>query len=298
MRLLPLLALTLLVACPTDEPDPQPAPGDPIWFPITIGEDVDRPAEVRGPSEVTTTDPGLPVVFVLHGFGTTALVQEEVIFHFSDRIEQDRFLVVLPDGTRDDDGRQFWNATPACCDFDDHGVDDVGYLVGLLEELSSVAPVDPDRVYFAGHSNGGFMSYRMACDRPDLVAAIMPLAGSTFLTAEECLVGDPVSVLHVHPELDDSVPYDGEPDWHPSAIEVAERWAARAGCDVAAATDGEPLDLLFSPDGAETRVLEFRQGCQEGKVVDLWTVEGTGHVPTFGGAFPDAVIPWLLSRSR
>ena len=297
MRLLPLLAL-LLIACPTVEPEPEPEVGDPIWFPITIGEAVDRPAEVRGPTEVTTTDAGLPVVFVLHGFGTTGLVQEEVIFHFSDRIEQDRFLLVLPDGTRDSEGRRFWNATPACCDFDDTGVDDVGYLVGLLDELAAVAPVDPDRVYFTGHSNGGFMSYRMACDRPDLVAGIMPLAGSTYLTAEECLVGDPVSVLHVHPELDDSVLYEGEPGWTPSALEAAERWAGRAGCDVGAAADGEPLDLLLSPDGAETLVLEFREGCQDGKVVDLWTVQETGHVPTFGVAFADAVIPWLLERTR
>ena len=297
MRLLPLLALILLVACPTVEAEPEPEPGDPLWFPITIGEGVDRPAEVRGPADVTTTDPGLPVIFVLHGFGTTGLVQEEVIFHFSDRIEQDRFLLVLPDGTKNGDGTRFWNATPACCGFGSD-VDDVGYLLGLLDELAEVAPVDPERVYFTGHSNGGFMSYRMACERPDLIAAIMPLAGSTFLTGQECAVGDPVSVLHIHPELDDSVLYDGEAGWYPPAIDVVERWAGRAGCDVEAAVQGEPLDLLNNPDGAETRVLEFREGCQGGKVVDLWTVQETGHVPTFGGAFPDAVIPWLLSRSR
>ena len=40
----------------------------------------------------------------------------------------------------------------------------------IVDEAIAVRPIDPDRVYFFGHSNGGFMSHRFACDRADLVA--------------------------------------------------------------------------------------------------------------------------------
>lgn len=271
-------------------------PRDPVDWPLTVGLASERPAEVRGP-EGWTGEEALPVVFVLHGFGADAILQETFVFRFSKRIEADRFLLVLPDGTENAEGHRFWNATDSCCNFHGSDVDDVGYLMGLLDELESDYAIDSDRVYFTGHSNGGFMSFRLACEHPERIAAIMPLAGSTWLDPDDCSSGAPVSVLDVHGTEDTSVQYDGEDD-HPSAPDTAARWAARAGCDTSAAGTGEPLDLIDSADGTETTVLEYRTGCEDGKVVDLWTLEGIGHLPIFSDAFADHVIPWLLERTR
>ena len=58
-------------------------------------------------------------------------------------------------------------------------MDDVGYLRALVREALEVRPIDPDRVYVFGHSNGGFMSYRLASELADEVAAIAVLAGSS-----------------------------------------------------------------------------------------------------------------------
>ncbi|MEE2827964.1 MAG: alpha/beta hydrolase-fold protein [Myxococcota bacterium] len=289
----------LLLACscgaPADAPPEELPPGTPVLWPLTIGLEEERPAEVRGPAGWTGTE-ALPVVFVLHGYGASATMQETFVFRFTNRIELDRFLLVLPEGATDSQGRQFWNATDVCCDFDHSGIDDVGYLAGLLDELESNYNIDSSRVYFTGHSNGGFMSYRMACEHPERIAGILSLAGSSWGEPDDCRVGDPVSVLHVHGTEDDSVLYAGEEN-QPGAAEAAARWAERAGCDLSAANSATPLDLVESVPGEETDVLQYRGGCLGGKVVDLWTVNETGHLPIFNTGFADAAVPWLLARS-
>lgn len=292
-----LTAALFLAGCPSDpgepEPEPTPDPGDPIYWPLTVGPE-DREAAVLGPVGWRDGEP-IPVVVLLHGYSAWAEAQE-LLWGLSDRVDADGFALVLPDGTIDAEGNRFWNATPACCGWDS-GVDDVAYLLSIVDDLASQITVDPDRVYFTGHSNGSFMSYRMACEAPDRVAAIAGLAGSTFLTPGECAVGDPVPVLHMHGDLDDRVPYDGRQWQYPSAPDTVARWAERAGCDLGAAEIREPLDLTNGLDGAETTVLAYEQGCVPGVDVQLWTMEGAEHVPIPNDNFAEQVIGWLLSHS-
>jgi Esterase PHB depolymerase len=65
------------------------------------------------------------------------------------------FLYVHPDGSKDSAGDEFWNATEACCDIHGSGIDDSGYLQGLIRDIEAAYSVDPKRVYVVGHSNGG-----------------------------------------------------------------------------------------------------------------------------------------------
>ena len=65
-------------------------------------------------------------------------------------------------------------------------MDDVGYLSGLIAEAEQTYNIDPKRVYLIGHSNGGFMSFRMACEASELITAIVSLAGSTFENPADC----------------------------------------------------------------------------------------------------------------
>ena len=112
-------------------------------------------------------DTSLPLVVLLHGYGATGALQESYM-KFESVAEKNRFILVYPDGTIDSSGRRFWNATDACCDFASAVADDV-YLLSILKEMESNYSVDPKRIYFVGHSNGGFMSYRMACKYPDRI---------------------------------------------------------------------------------------------------------------------------------
>jgi hypothetical protein len=118
-------------------------------------------------------------------------------------------LLIVPEGKVDSDGNRYWNATDYCCDFYRSGVDDVKYITGLVEEAAKYFAVDMKRVYLMGHSNGGFMSHRIACDRSDLVAAIVNVAGATWYDAEKCGDPEPVSVLQVHGTWDTVIYYDG-----------------------------------------------------------------------------------------
>ncbi|MBN94116.1 MAG: hypothetical protein CL928_08590 [Deltaproteobacteria bacterium] len=271
-----------------------PDPCDPVSSPQTLSEGL-RPAEVQGPSDWCADQP-LPVVFLLHGYGASAWLQD-LLFRLNTQVEERSFLLVLPDGTVDAAGSRHWNATPACCDFYGAEVDDVGYLTSLLDELESRFTVDPDRVYFTGHSNGGFMSYRMACEIPERIAAIAPLAGSTFQEEGLCAASQPVSVLHIHPTLDATIPYSGTP-YYPSAEEATRRWAERNGCSTTSSQAGESLDLINSIAGTETRVTDYRVGCEDGFHASLWTIEGAGHVPVLNDGFSQLLLDWLLDHSR
>ena len=93
------------------------------------------------------------------------------------------FLYAFPDGTRDRLGNRFWNASDACCDLFQSGVDDVAYLTAVIDDMSARFHVDAKRIHLVGHSNGGFMSHRYACDRAERVAAFVSLAGDNYKDA-------------------------------------------------------------------------------------------------------------------
>lgn len=276
-----------LIACGQSPVDSVPA--EPIAQPLIVGGD--RPAEVYAPEGWTGEEP-LPVLVALHGYSASAFFVDG-IFHHSDALAVRDHILVLPEGTTDPEGFQFWNATPRCCDNHDSGVDDVGYLTGLLDELESSVAVDTDRVYFTGHSNGGYMSYRMACEIPERIAGVAPMAGGVFADPELCAVGDPVPVLHVHGTTDDRVPYETTGNT-PGAMDAAGRWADRAGCS--GTQDGGTLDLLDGVEGDETLVLDWT-GCAPGQGVSVWTMDGVGHVPVVNQDYPVELLDWLLQRS-
>ena len=119
--------------------------------------------------------PPFPLVVFLHGYNSNAQ-ESESFFAFGDEVEAAGMLYATPNGTQDLLALRFWNATDACCDFFGSGVDDSTYLVNLVAAIDSAVGVDPRRRFFVGHSNGGFMSYRMACDHADEVAAVVSIA--------------------------------------------------------------------------------------------------------------------------
>ena len=85
----------------------------------------------------------------------------------------------------------------------------------------------------------------------------------------------------------------------PGAVELVTRWAERAGCDTAAVVELDPIDLDGLVSGAETTVQRIREGCVDGITVELWTMQGVGHVPRLTPAdFAKRVLAWLLNDAR
>jgi len=276
----------------TGDDDDTSAPCEPMSTEMTIGPS-DRRALLKGPPGWCANRP-MDVVFLLHGYGATGQAQD-FLFRLGDRVEDDNFLLVLPDGTIDASGRRFWNGPPGCCDFFGSGIDDVAYLSGLVEEIATLATISGDKVYFTGHSNGGFMSYRMACERPDIVRGIASLAGSGYPQATDCASTEAVSVLQIHGELDSTIPYAGGVGY-PGAIEVTERWAERAGCSTDTSENSLPLDLVNSLDGDETLVRNYNQDCSGDFSASLWTIQNGPHVPIVNDDFAAELLQWLRAH--
>jgi polyhydroxybutyrate depolymerase len=269
----------------------------------------DRPVTVHVPSGYDPARPA-PLLVLLHGYGSSGH-EHDAYFHLGDAALQRGFLYIHPDGTRDGSGNRFWNATDACCDFDRAGVDDVGYLTGLITAIQATYAVDPKQISLIGHSNGGFMSYRLACVNADVVAAIVSLAGATFADPADCTPSAAIGVLEIHGTADDVIAYDGgaltelgsrspmAP--YPGAEATAAIWARKNGCGDRPSTldDHVDVDADLGTGGSRAEASVARwTGCRPGGAVELWTIPGGGHAPAISDAFPSAVLDFLAAHPK
>jgi poly(3-hydroxybutyrate) depolymerase len=104
---------------------------------------------------------------------------------------------------------------------------DSAYIRALIEAVQGSYPVDPRAIFVGGHSNGGFMSYRLACDHSDLIAGIASIAGAAFnpyvppnhawlpgvgggYVSYSCNPTHPINVLQIHGDADETVSFAGE----------------------------------------------------------------------------------------
>lgn len=186
-----------------------------------------------------------PLVLALHGGGGSAS-QFESTSLLTPKAEAAGYAVAYLDGTG---GAllsiQTWNAGACCGQARDNGVDDVGFVRALIDDLVARYPIDRRRVFATGHSNGGMMSYRLACELADRVAAIAPNASA--LMFDPCAPSRPVPILHAHSKLDENVPYLGgagsgpgtDGITFPETRAMLDAWAARDACPASPQTEAQ-----------------------------------------------------------
>ena len=223
----------------------------------------------------------LPLLLYLHGLGGSgaeALASPEL----RALAQRHRMVLVAPDGNMDREGRRFWNAGGACCNFDGKAVNDVARLEALIFHWTQRPEIDPARVYVVGFSNGGFMAHRLACYLDDRLAAIVSIGGAGRAPEEACAPVSAIAVLEIHGDADPIVRYGGghvldnrAADPHPSAPETFHAWAERLGCSTEAKPKTKAVDLDPRLPGAETTIASYAD-CPHGSV-ELWTVRGGGH---------------------
>jgi polyhydroxybutyrate depolymerase len=148
----------------------------------------------------------VPVVLAFHGGGSNAR-QMEHFCGLTDKAEAEGFVVVYPSGTGRTEQLLTWNGGN-CCGYAQHEkVDDVEFVRKLLDDLERIAKVDADRIYATGMSNGAILSYRLAAELSDRIAAIAPVGGP--MGTKECHPQRPVPVLHFHGTDDKFAPFNG-----------------------------------------------------------------------------------------
>lgn len=246
----------------------------------------DRPVTLQVPAGYDSGKQ-YPLLMVLHGYSASGFVQE-AYFGVKAEVTAGHAFVLAPDGLTDSQGHEYWNADPECCDFDHTNVDDSSYLAGILESVKAAYPID--HVWLIGHSNGGYMSYRMACDHADLVENIVVLAGNAASDPATCNPTKPVEVLHLHGDQDDMVPYAT------SAMRSVDQWAMHDGC-AGTFHAGPSYDLETALAGSETSS-QIADGCPTGIDLELWTIAGAGHVPALTPSFEPTVYQWFLDHPR
>ena len=250
-----------------------------------------------------------PLVILLHGF-TGSGEGEDDYLTVRFRVSTKGFILSTPDGThtpagtlgeggKDLSGVQFWNATDSCCDFAKTGVDDVGYITALVNKLKAQYNVDPNRIYIFGHSNGGFMANRLACETGIKIAGIASLAGGTYKDASSCAHPKPIPYLQIQGVDDKTILYQNAPTYSGGKETVAQ-WRERNGCSAQSET-GPRSDFVFLILGKDTTPESWRN-CSSGKEVDFWTIQPSNvrghnaHVPLFNLNFTDAVLDFLLRQ--
>lgn len=237
----------------------------------------------------------VPLLIALHG-GTGSGDQFQRQSGFDDLAEQNGFIVVFPDGVglgRNEDRLRTWNGGYCCGTAAKQAVDDVGFIDQLIDAIAAEYDVDSTRIFAAGHSNGGIMAYRLACELADRIVAIGLQAGS--LGVDPCEPSQPVSVLHLHGTADENHPIEGgegpksiaDVSFHSAAFSV-ETIAAALSCD---AQPSESTDAA-SPDLAITSWTQ----CSDGVEVRLVAVAGAPH--SWMSDASVAILEFLLNHPR
>lgn len=280
-----LACAPLLAACSSSSMD---ASGPPEPPPIEFGGD--RPVTLQVPDGYDPAKPA-PLLVMLHGYQSSGLVQELYLKLGPEALARG-YLYLTPDGTVDATGARFWNDWPG-----DHGgatVDDVGYLTKLLADVRAAYTVDPGRIFFTGHSNGGAMTYRMACALSDTLAGVAILAGDMPVEpATVCKPSGPLHVLHVHGDEDPAVTYATNAK-NLGAEDCFGFWSEHAGCTGKEAVAS--LDLTNDEAGAETEVTRAT-GCAQGSA-ELWKIVGAGHLPGFGPNYVETLFDYFDAHPR
>ena len=209
---------------------------------------------------------GLPasaaLVVVLHG-GFGSAEQAERSYGWDQLADSEKFVVAYPNGVV-----RAWNVNGAgCCGRPaKEGIDDVAFISAAVADVAKNVGINASRVYATGMSNGGMMSYTVACDTA-LFAAIGPVSGTQ---VDPCRSPHPTSVMAIHGTADPLVPYGGGPGHGfvhlngPPISELNAFWRNVDHCAAPAVTTSGSVTTSTA-------------GCADNHSVVLSTVDGGGH---------------------
>jgi polyhydroxybutyrate depolymerase len=215
-----------------------------------------------------------PMLLALHGGGGDADFQaDDSKYQLISKSEQAGFIAVFPNGySRFPSGiLATWNAGTCCGKAEENEVDDVGFIREIIHRVEHQASIDSKRIFATGMSNGAMMSWRLACEAPE-VRGIAPVEGTD--NTITCTPKRPVPVIEFHAADDPNVPFNGGVGVGPSHTDFVSvpttqaKWVqldraetnarrfltvAGAQCDLhPAKTGGAPVELCLTDTGGHS----------------------------------------------
>lgn len=227
---------------------------------------IDRTYRLYIPEIYNPSTP-VPLIFNLHGYGSNNIEQEQY-GDFRPIADTANFIIAHPNGTQDAGGNRFWNT------FGGSTIDDVGFLSALIDTISSNFNIDHNRIYSTGMSNGGFMSYDLACFLNNRITAVASVTGTmVWPRFNTCEATHPTPVMQIHGTADATVPYNGN-ILFAHIDSLVNYWVDFNGCNPTPGIIQIPdIDTL---DGCTAEQHIFSSG-NAGSSVELFKVIGGGH---------------------
>lgn len=239
-----------------------------------------------------------PLLISLHGLGGSASMQN-LIFDFRPLATEYQFILAVPNGLQGAAGLRFWNGTDFCCGENQKPVDDVQYIRELIDGMAGEYSIDRNRIHLFGHSNGGFLSHRIACEAPDLIASIASFAGVTFKNPEKCAGKESVPVLQIHGTSDLIIAYNGS-GAYPGAKDTVKQWAQIDNCKLDKVVKSE--NSILKPQNMKIPTLktteETWESCENRSKVALWTVEKGEHLTEPNKEYLEKIIKFLFQFKK
>ena len=224
------------------------------------------------------------VLFVLHGYGSTALrIRNYSSFNSLANTKENNFLLIHPQGapmnTTLASSSSHWNSGGWTIGSD---VDDVDFIDSIINLVSKKYNINNDRIYSTGMSNGGFMSYHLACNLSTKIAAVASVTGSmSTQTLDDCSPQHSTPILQIHGSLDATVPYNGNSSLGMESIDdLINYWKNYNACE---------LSPIMTTTNTINPIGSFRHekysNCLNGVNIELYKIEGMGHTWPFLNSF-------------
>ena len=250
---------------------------------LTVEGKTTRQYFLVAPDSYDPTTP-LPILIGLHGInGSPASFRDQ--FLFGALASEYKYVGIFPLGWGDEvNSNPTWNSGSCCLSAMVANINDVEFTQAIIQEVKKNYFVDESRIWAVGFSAGGMMAYKLGCDLASVVTAIGVVSGT--LMQDPCNPVAPISIIHLHGELDDAIPVLGGGQYSTPPI--------RAGVLTAAGIFG-CTPTLDSPN--EINAIETSAwSCSYGTDVRLSVYKGIEH--EFLRSWSYELVNFLISHPR
>ena len=174
------------------------------------------------------TNSSIAVLFALHGYGSSAITHYSYT-NYRSIADDNNLVVIYPQGSTSSGLNTHWNNGGWTSK---STAKDIEFIDTIINRLKEKINVDQTRIYSSGMSNGGYMSYHLACNLDNKFAAIVSVTGSmTTDTFDNCSPSHPTAIMQIHGMRDTVVPYFGSIG-SKSIEDVMQYWSSYNGCDI------------------------------------------------------------------